>query len=295
MVWVRLGLVVFVLAWLFDIAGARSYVPIWAAFLVALGLELQYFFGARRSRPRVRERDEDEELLLVRDGDDELWIPYAGESPDEIDELVAEARAQAEVEDALEADVPARRSLRPLLVGLGVIAALAAIVWFAGSRGWDGLNDEQKAEATARFSAEASRIVGRPRRDPVRRVGTDRRRGAALRRGRRGRRRRRVPHPRSLLRPLPPGVRGRRAVQPDGARGRGARARVVASQRRARRGPNRVLRAPVGRRPRETTRHDRRHGATHDAPAAGRERAARAPATWSTSSPRSAATAASST
>ena len=164
MVWVRLGLVAFVLAWLFDIAGARSFVPIWAAFLVALGLELHYFFGARRSRPRVRERerDDDEELLLVRDGDDELWIPYAGESPDEIDELVAEARAQADEDDALEADVRARRSLRPLLVGLGVIAALAAVVWFAGSRGWDGLNDDQKAEATARYSAEASRIVGRP-------------------------------------------------------------------------------------------------------------------------------------
>jgi hypothetical protein len=162
MVWVRLALVVFVLAWLFDIGGARSYVPIWAAFLVALGLELQYFFGARRSRPRVRERHDDEELLLVRDGDDEFWIPYAGESPDEIEQLVVEAREQAELEDALEADAPARRSLRPLLVGLGVIAALAAIVWFAGSRGWDGLNDEQKAEATARYSAEASRIVGRP-------------------------------------------------------------------------------------------------------------------------------------
>jgi hypothetical protein len=162
MVWVRLALVVFVLAWLFDIGGARSYVPIWAAFLVALGLELQYFFGARRSRPRVRERHDDEELLLVRDGDDEFWIPYAGESPDEIEQLVVEAREQAELEDALEADARARRSLRPLLVGLGVIAALAAIVWFAGSRGWDGLNDEQKAEATARYSAEASRIVGRP-------------------------------------------------------------------------------------------------------------------------------------
>ena len=47
---------------------------------VRLGLELQYFFGARRSRPRVPEREESEELLLVRDGDDELWIPYAGES-----------------------------------------------------------------------------------------------------------------------------------------------------------------------------------------------------------------------
>ena len=227
------------LAWLFDLAGARSYVPIWAAFLVALGLELQYFFGARRSRPRVRrERDDSEELLLVRDGEDEFWIPYAGESPDEIDELVAEARAQAEEDDALEADVAARRSFRPLLVGLGVIAALAAIVWFAGSRGWDGLNDDQKAEATARYSAEASRIVGRPVEIRCDESGTDRRRSAALRRGRRGRRRRRVPHSRSLLRPLPPGVRGRRAVQPDRARGRRARARVVASQRRARRGQN---------------------------------------------------------
>jgi len=162
MVWVRLGLVVFVLAWVFDLAGARSYVPIWAAFLVALGLELHYFFGARRVRPRMRERHEGEELLLVRDGDDEFWIPYAGESPDEVEELVTQARARADV-DEVETDVPPpRRSVRPLLVGLGVIAALATVVWIAGSRGWDGLDDDAKAKATAVFSAEASRIVERP-------------------------------------------------------------------------------------------------------------------------------------
>jgi hypothetical protein len=160
MVWVRLGLVVFVLLWLFDVAGARFYVPIWAAFLVALGLELHYFFGARRIEPRVRQREESEELLLVRDGDEEFWIPYAGESPDEVEELVAKARAEADVEETV---VPSpRRSLRPLLVGLGVIGALAAVVWIAGPRGWDGLDDDAKAKATARFSAEASRIVGRP-------------------------------------------------------------------------------------------------------------------------------------
>jgi hypothetical protein len=163
MVWVRLGLAAFVLLWLFDVAGARFYVPIWAAFVVALGLELHYFFGARRVRPRVRERSEGEELLLVRDGDEEFWIPYAGESPDEVEELVAEVRAQTDVEEAVETDVPSPwRSLRPLLVGLGVIAALAAVVWIAGQRGWDGLDDDAKAKATARFSAEASRIVGRP-------------------------------------------------------------------------------------------------------------------------------------
>jgi len=161
MVWVRLALAAFVLLWLFDIAGARFYVPIWAAFLVALGLELQYFFGARRVQPRARVRQEAEELLLVRDGDDEFWIPYSGESPEEIEELVAKARAEPDVEETVDVPPP-RRSFRPLLVGLGVIAALAAIVWIAGPRGWDGLDDDQKAQATARFSAEASRIVGRP-------------------------------------------------------------------------------------------------------------------------------------
>jgi hypothetical protein len=161
MVWVRLGLVAFVLVWLFDLAGARFYVPIWAAFLVALGLELHYFFGARRVRPRVRERNEGEELLLVRDGDEEFWIPYSGESPEEVEELVAKARAERDLEETVDVP-PQRRSFRPLLVGLGVIVALAAVVWIAGPRGWDGLDDEQKAEATARFSAEASRIVGRP-------------------------------------------------------------------------------------------------------------------------------------
>ena len=161
MVWIRLGLVVFVLAWLFDIAGARVYVPIWAAFLVALGLELHYFFGARRVRPRVRPRHNEQELLLVRDGDDEFWIPYSGESSEEIEALVAEARARPDVDETLDPPPP-RPSLRPLLVGLGVIGALAAIVWFAGSRGWDALDDGAKAQATARFSSEASRIVGRP-------------------------------------------------------------------------------------------------------------------------------------
>lgn len=161
MVWIRLGLVAFVLLWLFDVAGARFYVPIWLVFLVALGLEVHYFFGARRVRPRVREPVESEELLLVRDGDEEFWIPYSGESSEEVEELVAEARRRGDALD--EPDLlPPRRPLRPLLVGLGVIAALAAVVWIAGPRGWDGLDDEQKEEATALFSSEASRIVGRP-------------------------------------------------------------------------------------------------------------------------------------
>ena len=162
MVWVRLGLAAFVLLWLFDVAKARFYVPIWLVFLVALGLEVHYFLGARRVRPRVREPVEGEELLLVRDGDDEFWIPYSGESADEVDALIAEARARAEVETVEPAPPPPHRPWRTSLIGLGVIATLAAVVWLAGPRGWDRLDDDAKAEATARFSAEASRIAGHP-------------------------------------------------------------------------------------------------------------------------------------
>jgi hypothetical protein len=174
---VRLGLALFVLAWLFDPLGLRTYVPLWLPFVIALGLELQLFIGAWRAAPdesRARGRlpqavdrerygyaDEAEELLLVRDQERELWIPYAGESADELDALIAKAEYRDELDDEYE-DAEPRRPLRRLLVGVGVIAALGAIVWFAGNRGWDGLDEDARAEATARFSSEASRIVGRP-------------------------------------------------------------------------------------------------------------------------------------
>ena len=64
-------------------------------FAIALGLELQFLSGALRDAPTPRpdrkpqdvdrERygyvDETDDLLLVREGDEELWIPYAGASP----------------------------------------------------------------------------------------------------------------------------------------------------------------------------------------------------------------------
>jgi hypothetical protein len=175
---VRLGLALFVLAWLFDPLGLRSYVPLWLPFVIALGLELQLFIGAWRAAPtesRARGRlpqavdrerygyaDEADELLLVRDQERELWIPYAGESADELDALIADAEDRDELDDEPDEAPERGRSLRRLLVGVAVIAALGAIVWVAGNRGWDGLDEETRAEAATRFSSEASRIVGRP-------------------------------------------------------------------------------------------------------------------------------------
>jgi hypothetical protein len=129
----RLGLAAFVIAWIFDLLGVRSTVPIWLPFAIALGLELSYFAGALRAAP-ARERDR---------------------SPQEID-----LRRYGYLE-ADEEEPPPRRAGSRLLVGLVVIAALAGVAWYAGRSDWERLDENARTAATARFSQEASRIVGR--------------------------------------------------------------------------------------------------------------------------------------
>ena len=178
---VPLLLALFVLAWIFGPYELRSAVPVWLPFLIALGLELRFFLGALRSpSPRERSRgpqdvdrerfgysEDVDDVVIVRDGGEEFWLPYSGETPDEVEELVAEAREQEEEALAAPPDaVPvAERGppVRRLLAGLALIAALAAVVWFVDNRsGWDGLDADTRAEAADRFSAEASRIAGHP-------------------------------------------------------------------------------------------------------------------------------------
>jgi hypothetical protein len=53
--------------------------------------------------------------------------------------------------------------VRRFLTGLGVIGALALVIWVVESRtGWDALAGDTRAEAVARFSDEASRIAAKP-------------------------------------------------------------------------------------------------------------------------------------
>jgi hypothetical protein len=101
MVLLRLALAAFVLAWVFDLVGSRSVVPLWLPFSIAVGLEFQLFLNGLRAAPARsasrgrlpsdldRERygcgSDAEELLLVRDRNRELWIPYSGEGADEVD------------------------------------------------------------------------------------------------------------------------------------------------------------------------------------------------------------------
>jgi hypothetical protein len=177
----RIGLALFVLTWLFGPYALRAAVPIWLPFLVALGLEVHFFIDALRPprarrpdrgpQPADRERygyeNEAEELLLVREGGEELWVPYSGETEEELDALIAEARERPAKEEApARVASPHRRGLRiplrRLAVGLMVMGALAVIFWVAETRtGWNGLAAGTRIEAERRFSDEASRIAGK--------------------------------------------------------------------------------------------------------------------------------------
>jgi hypothetical protein len=178
----RVALAVFVLAWLFGPYALRSAVPIWLPFLIALGLELHFFLGALRPPPTPRpdrgpqaadrERygyeDDAEELLLVREGGEELWIPYSGETNEELEALIAEAREHPDEEPApAVVTAPAGRRIPPALrrfvAGVALIGTLALIFWVVESRtGWSGLDEGTQAEAAARFSREASLIAAKP-------------------------------------------------------------------------------------------------------------------------------------
>lgn len=177
---IRVVLVAFVLAWILGPDELRSAVPIWLPFLLALGLEVGFLISAfrpdtrprpdRTPQPRDRElygyEEETEELLLVSDGEEELWIPYSGETDDELDALIEEAREPDD--DTDHAPIRAERPgladrLRRFAVGVVVIGALALVVWFLESRtGWDALDGDTRIEAVGRFSDEASRIADKP-------------------------------------------------------------------------------------------------------------------------------------
>jgi hypothetical protein len=145
----RVALAVFVVAWILGPYELRSAIPVWLAFLIALGLELNFLIGALARAP--------------------AGAPDRG--PQEIDrELYGYVYDPAEDDEAeeYEDEEPEEESrfwpaVRRFLVGLGVIGALALVFWLVESRtGWDALEVENRAEAVALFSGEASRIAGKP-------------------------------------------------------------------------------------------------------------------------------------
>jgi hypothetical protein len=139
----RLALAVFVLAWIFGPYELRSAIPVWIAFLIVLGLEVNFLLGAL-SRPAPA-------------------TPDRGPQPIDRERFGYPAWPEDEEEGAVEEEAGAWVPVRRFLVGLAVIAALALVFWFAESRsGWDSLSVDSRTDAQDRFSREASLIAGKP-------------------------------------------------------------------------------------------------------------------------------------
>jgi hypothetical protein len=150
--WARVALVVFVLAWILGPSELRGAVPILLVFLVALGLELHFLVGALRGTPRRTPDRLPQEVDRDRYGFDlDVGAEADGE---ELDEEEWEPAPSFE---------PRRSPVGRFVVGVALIAALAALIWFVDSRtGWGSLAGETRLEAVERFSEEASAIAEKP-------------------------------------------------------------------------------------------------------------------------------------
>jgi hypothetical protein len=156
----RVALAVFVVAWILGPYELRSAIPVWVAFLIALGLEVNFFVGAL-ARPPAPAPDRGPQPV-----DRELY-GYVYDPVE--DNEAAEDDEDEELEEDEEPDEAYRERrdfwppVRRFLVGLGVIGALALVFWLVeGRTGWDALEVETRAEAVRLFSDEASRIAGKP-------------------------------------------------------------------------------------------------------------------------------------
>jgi hypothetical protein len=153
----RVALAAFVVAWILGPYELRSAVPVWLAFLIALGLELNFLLGALARPPAPAPDRGPQEIDRERYG--YVYDPVEDEEADEEEEDYDEEEPEEPLRERRDLWPPVRR----FLAGLGVIGALALVFWLVESRtGWDALDEETRAEAVERFSAEASRIAGKP-------------------------------------------------------------------------------------------------------------------------------------
>jgi hypothetical protein len=143
--WLRVGLVAFVLAWILGPSAVRDSVPILVVFLLALGLEVHFLVSALRRGGPSRVPDRSPQSV------DREWYGF---SDDEDDEEAAE-------EDRIAP--PRARPLRNFGAGVVVICVLVVVTLLVDrNTGWAAISGEQRAAAVARFSEEASRIAGKP-------------------------------------------------------------------------------------------------------------------------------------
>ena len=144
----RLVLLALLVAWLFSPPEWRYAVPLWLPFVLALGLELQFFVTGLQTPSAPAERGRGPiHADLERFG-------WEGEPPEEDDPAFWQSPP-----------VPReRRNLwRRLLPSALVLAAVGLVVWGVSvRRGWESLDSATRGRVERTLTAEAQRIAGHP-------------------------------------------------------------------------------------------------------------------------------------
>ena len=140
----RAAALVVVVAWLF-VEDVRAWLPLWLPLVLLGATELEFVLRGRGQRPGRR-------AVAGRPGPEDADLGFG--------EFVEE-------EDGYRYVPPPPRPPRGRRVGWLVGALAAAIVVFLAARSdraatWQGLSEDDRAQAEARFESEARRIAGRP-------------------------------------------------------------------------------------------------------------------------------------
>ena len=144
----RLLLVALLVAWLFSPPSWRYVVPLWLPFVLALGLELQFFVTGLVSPGEPAERGRGPQSADLRE------FGWEGEPPEEDD---------PEFWSSPPTPRRRRQGVGRLLGPAIVLAAVGLIVWGVNvRRGWSALDSATQARVERTISGEASKIAGHP-------------------------------------------------------------------------------------------------------------------------------------
>jgi hypothetical protein len=146
----RLVLVALLVAWLFSPPEWRYAVPLWLPFVLALGLELQFFVSGLVAPSQQPERGRGPQSSDLS----EFGWDGENEPPDEDDP-----------EFWWSPPVPRRRrsGLARLLGPVLVLGAVGLIVWGVSiRRGWSALDSTTQARVEHTITREAQKIAGHP-------------------------------------------------------------------------------------------------------------------------------------
>ena len=148
----RVGVLALVVGYFFLPYEAQAVIPVWLVFLLAVGLEAQFFVGgwlqARQGEPRgpVDRGPQPRDIEELGTRYDE-WEPISMFPSDWYSKPVEAARPY----------------WRYVAEAVGALAIVAVILYFAARpSGWDAVSSTNQAKAEAVFSREASRIAGHP-------------------------------------------------------------------------------------------------------------------------------------